>query len=226
MAKVKYGEIVVDMRGKLGGHVHSRNRSGNYTRTKVTPNNPQTTFQSTVRNRLGTQSSAWSGLTAVQRSAWNSAVDDFAKTNVFGDKVRPSGKNLYASLNNNLDSVGVTAISLPPLPAAVEPMSGVAITISLAGTYSVTHAGTTGASDIQIWATPGLSQGTSNANNKFRLLQAIDGATASPEDIKTAYDLRFGAPTLGTKVFVKLVVINSTTGQAGVAVSAFGTVAA
>ena len=91
---------------------------------------------------------------------------------------------------------------------------------------SVTHAGTTGASDIQIWATPGLSQGTSNANNKFRLLQAIDGATASPEDIKTAYDLRFGAPTLGTKVFVKLVVINSTTGQAGVAVSAFGTVAA
>lgn len=226
MAKVKYGEIVVDMRGKLGGHVHSRNRSGNYTRTKVTPNNPQTSYQTTVRNRLGTQSSAWSALTAAQRQAWNNAVDDFSRTNVFGDKVRPSGKNLYASLNNNLDSVGVAAVLVPPLPEAVEPISGVSITISLAGTYAVAYTGTTAASDIQIWATTGLSQGTSNANNKFRLVEAIDGAVASPYDMKTAFDLRFGAPTLGTKVFIKLVVVNSTTGQAGVAVISSGTVAA
>jgi len=46
--KMKFGAIVVDGRGKIGGHVASKNRGGAYLRTKVTPSNPQTGYQAAV----------------------------------------------------------------------------------------------------------------------------------------------------------------------------------
>ena len=51
--KIKWGALVVDGRGKLGGHVAAQNRGGSYLRTKVTPSNPQTTFQTGVRSMGG-----------------------------------------------------------------------------------------------------------------------------------------------------------------------------
>ena len=38
--KIKFGSEVVDGRGKIGGHVYSKNKGGAYKRTKVTPSNP------------------------------------------------------------------------------------------------------------------------------------------------------------------------------------------
>jgi len=83
--KIKFGALVVDGRGKIGGHVASKNRGGAYLRTKVTPVNPQTSFQNAVRNRLTAFAQAWRGLAASQRAAWNSSVSDFSKTDIFGD---------------------------------------------------------------------------------------------------------------------------------------------
>ena len=101
--KAKFGAIVVDGRGKIGGHVASKNRSGSYFRTKVTPVNPQSARQSAVRATLSSFSASWRGLNQNRRDAWNSAVGSFTKTNVFGDTVTPTGKNLYTALNANLD---------------------------------------------------------------------------------------------------------------------------
>ena len=42
MAKIKFGMMMTDASGKLGGQVFSKNRGGSYVRTKVTPTNPQT----------------------------------------------------------------------------------------------------------------------------------------------------------------------------------------
>ena len=102
--KIKFGAIVVDGRGKIGGHVASKNRGGAYLRTKVTPTNPQTTFQSAVRNRLTAFSQGWRGLTQAQRDAWNAAVSNFSKTDVFGDIKQPTGLNLYVKLNSKFRS--------------------------------------------------------------------------------------------------------------------------
>ena len=77
MAKIKFGMMMTDARGKLGGQVFSKNRSGAYVRTKVTPVNPRTAAQPLSRSILGTLSASWSGLTEVQRRSWNAAVDDW-----------------------------------------------------------------------------------------------------------------------------------------------------
>ena len=75
--KIKFGAIVTDGRGKIGGHVASKNRSGAYMRTKVTPSNPNTASQSQARSILASASQNWRNLTDSQRKAWNNAVSDW-----------------------------------------------------------------------------------------------------------------------------------------------------
>src|SRR3546814_19213217 len=104
MAKVKFGALMTDARGKLGGHVFSKNRAGSYLRTKVTPVNPQTIYQTSVRALFGAISSQWSGLSQAVRDSFNGAVADWATTDIFGDLKNPSGKALFQRLNNQARS--------------------------------------------------------------------------------------------------------------------------
>lgn len=217
-AKVKFGMMVVDARGKLGGQVFSKNRSGSYIRTKVTPSNPNTSFQAAARALLSALSSAWRGLTAAQISAWNAAVDSFTGTNVFGDSARKTGKNLYTSLNANLDSIGVAAISEPPLPVAVGEVSITGLSMDTGPLLDYTTNAFPATETMQVWATPGLSPGVSNPGSKYRLIATHVGTgIAQALDDGAAYAARFGNPVEGQKVFVKVVGVNGTTGQKGIA---------
>lgn len=121
--KAKFGAIVVDGRGKIGGHVASKNRGGAYFRTKVSPSQPNSTYSSAVRARLSSIASSWRSLTEAQRSQWNDAVSSYKKTNIFGDVRNPSGFNLYQELNNNLVNAGEAMVTIPPTPKAVDALT-------------------------------------------------------------------------------------------------------
>lgn len=81
--KIKWGALVVDGRGKIGGQVASKNGAGAYMKNKVTPANPQTADQTSARALFGVISAGWSSLTAAQIAAWNGAVADWTSTNIF-----------------------------------------------------------------------------------------------------------------------------------------------
>lgn len=214
--KIKFGAIVTDGRGKLGGHVLAKNRSGNYMRTKVTPVNPQTTYQQAQRAALGTLSSGWSGLTGAQRAAWDGAVGDFQKTDIFGDLKSPTGKNLYTGLNRNLLNAGQSILTTPPSPASIPNLTIDAADYSLAGTsFDIDTTGTATSSFVQAWATPPLSAGTTFVKNRIRLLESIAGGVDATLDIYASYLARFGAPPVGSNVYVAIRVVNAG-GEAGV----------
>ena len=224
--KLKFGAIVTDGRGKLGGHVLAKNRSGNYMRTKVTPVNPQTTYQQAQRSALGTLSSGWSGLTDSQRNAWNAAVGDFQKTDIFGDLRSPTGKNLYTALNRNLLNSGESIINTPPSPDTIPSISIASAVYDLtAGTLTITTVGDTTSAFVQLWATPSLSAGTSFIKDKIRLLETVAGGSAITPDASTAYEARFGEPIAGANVYVGVRVINAG-GEAGVLTTFKATVSA
>ena len=224
--KIKFGAIVTDGRGKLGGHVLAKNRSGNYMRTKVTPVNPQTIYQQAQRSALGTLSSGWSGLTASQRNAWNGAVDDFQKTDIFGDLKTPTGKNLYTGLNRNLLNAGQSLISTPPSPSAIPNLVVTSSEYGItAGTFDIDTAGDATGSFVQVWATPPLSAGTSFVKNRLRLLETVAGGADATIDALASYNARFGAPPAGANVYIALRVINDG-GEAGVRSSFKSTVTA
>lgn len=218
--KMKFGAIVVDGRGKIGGHVASKNRAGAYLRTKVTPVNKQTTYQLEVRNRFTTRSQAWRGLTQEQRDAWNAAVNDYAKTDIFGDLRNPSGFSLYQRLNNNLLIIGESAISVPPLPAAVGEVVCDTLTAkdgTVAESLSLTLEGAVPAgTNVKVFATAPQSAGKSFVKSEYRLIGILAPAATSPADLLSDYQAKFGSTGVaGQKIFVKLQAVNSTTGQTG-----------
>lgn len=214
MAKIKFGMMMTDASGKLGGHVFSKNRGGSYIRTKVTPSNPQSSAQMTVRGIFASISSGWSSLTESARNSYRNFVADYAKTDIFGDLRNPSGKSLYQRLNQNL------AISNQPLlaqcvaPSEVPFANMVSAICSIAGTtFDVETSGDTTGSKVVVWATPSLSQGKKFVKNSLRQISVVDGDTALETNVFADYVAKFGTPIAGANVYIGVRVINAN-GQA------------
>lgn len=215
--KIQFSGLgVTDGRGKIGGHVASKNRSGPYARVKVTPVNPQTAYQQAARNLLTSYSQGWRALTQAQRDAWDAAVGDFAKSDIFGNQRNPTGKNLYTALNANLSNIGQSPITDPPLPSGAGQVFAGPLVITNGGAKSIAHVLDTAGHTVQVWATQGVSPGKKFVKNDYRLITTFVGGAASPAVITTAYNNRFGQPAVGTRVSVMLVSVNDTTGEVSV----------
>lgn len=220
--KLKFGAIVTDGRGKIGGHVMSKNRGGAYMRTKVTPSNPRTAAQTTVRSHLTTLSQGWRGLSASALAAWNAAVGSFTHTNIFGDIHSPSGLNLYVKLNANLLEVGTAALALPPLPAAVvAPITVGAAAAAGANTFTVSFT-VSPVPAATVWivrATKQVSAGKSAIKNLYRDVKYLAAAVATGVSIDTEYVAKFGELVAGQKIGVEITAVNLVTGQKSIALS-------
>lgn len=216
MAKVKYGEMIADIRGKINGTVHSKNRSGAYMRNKTSPVNPQSASQSGVRNSFATFAQGWRSLTAAQRAAWTSAVDAFQKTNVFGDNFKLTGANLYMSLNRVIATIAGTAITSPPIPAAVTGVTSQSADCDVSdATIELTYApAIPAAQTLAVYATAPQSAGVNFVKNKYRYIGKLVTANTSPYDITSLYEAKFGTgwKTAGQKVFFKTVPIITLSG--------------
>lgn len=214
--KIKYSALVSDMRGKLNGSVASKNRYGSYLRNKITPVNPQTASQVAQRTVLAKFAAKWRTLTNPQRLAWNSAVNSWTRTNIFGDVVTPSGNILYNRLNMSLTTIGQPEITIPPMPQGADPLDSISVTadettqeIEVTVAPQTIPAGHT----LVIEATEQTSPGVYNANNKFRIVAINPVLVAGVVDIHTDYTAKFGSITAGLKIFVRAVVYNNTTGE-------------
>jgi len=220
MAKVLFTAIVADMRNKLNGTVFSKNRYGAYTRTKVTPVNPQSVAQTTVRARFAARAAAWRGLTDGQRFSWISGAAGFPITDIFGNSKILSGQALYGKLNLNLAQAGQVAITTLPVAVAVPSLVSIAVesdlsdnNIEIASPTAVIPAGFTGI----VFATPLYGPGISFVKNKYRFITTIAAAGAlNGADIRVQWGLINGPLVVGQKVSVKVFLVSNTTGQAGV----------
>jgi len=221
--KAKFGAVIVGGSGKLGGHVVTKNRAGYALRTKVTPSNPKTSYQANVRSRLTGISQSWAGLTEEERIQWNAAAVNFAKTNIFGDKVNPSGFNLFQRLNNNLLTIGEPAITAPPAPSAVAAMEVLSATaVNATGIVTITF-GPAIPTDMsfKVFATDAQNAGKSFVKNRFRLIGILTSADVSPFVATAMYTDKFGAVgAIGKKIYINLVGVNQLTGQEGIAAQA------
>lgn len=220
--KTKFGAIIVDGRGKLGGHVASKNRHGSYLRTKVSPAQPSSTYSANVRSRLSSISQSWRGLLESARTLWNNAVADFKSTDIFGDIKNPSGFNLYQMLNNNLVNTGTAMITTPPQPVAVgtfDTLSHVDDNSSNSVIVSFTVGGVAAipaGHKALLFATEAISGGKNFVKSELRQIAVLAPADTSPYTASTVYNAKFGAVgSVGKKIVIGMKLINTTTGQAG-----------
>lgn len=214
MAKIKFGAMMVDASGKLGGQVFSKNRGGAYIRTKATPLNPQTTAQMSVRGIFASISSGWSGLTEASRQSFNNLVSSYARTDIFGDLRNPSGKNLFQRLNQNLVISGQAQITVCGQPQEVPFANLAEVTLNDAlSEINVTYTGNTSGSKVVVWATPPLSAGTSFVKNKLRQITVFNGESGDTINVAADYIAKFGAFEDGSNIYFGVRVINAN-GQA------------
>lgn len=203
--KLKFGAIVTDGRGKIGGHVASKNRAGAYLRTKVTPSNPNTVAQLQARSILASLSQGWSQLTDSQRQGWNDAVKEWGTTDIFGDIKNPSGINLFVKLNSNLLNVGLASLSNVPAKSEVPAVividasyridkDNVSITFNnaLANGYTAL-----------VRATPKLSAGVSFVKSQFRVI-GYENVVGDNLGIVGGYGAKFGTPSVGENIYVSV----------------------
>jgi hypothetical protein len=212
--KIKFGSFIVAGSGKIGGHVASKNRGGAYLRTKVTPNNPQSVAQMSVRGIFASISALWSSLTQVQRDSWDGFVSAYSSTDIFGDIRNPSGKNLHQKLNQNLLNTGQSAINTCISPSEVPFVNMVSADgdVSSNAFEVVTEGDTTGCK-LLVFATPSLSQGTKFVKNKMRVLGYYNGGSALTVDIVANYVDKYGVLVAGSNIYIGIKVINAN-GQA------------
>lgn len=230
MAKVLFTAIVADMRNKLNGTVFSKNRYGAYTRTKVTPVNPQSTAQQLVRGRFGARSAAWRGLTETQRQSWIDGAAGFPVFDIFGNAKVLSGQALYNKFNLNLAQAGQAAITTCPAAVAIPSLVSMALSADVSdGAFEITAglAAVPAGYTAIIFATPCYGAGISFVKNKYRSVVALPAATSlAGADLIAEWSALFGVLVATQKVSVYAFLVSNTTGQAGVPFSATAIVSA
>lgn len=219
MALIKLTAIVDNISGKLNGTVFAKNKGGHYMRSKSKPTNPRTAQQMAVRGAFGAISSAWRSLPEAARNAWNEMASDFPYINKLGDSKILSGFALHQKLNRNVGLVGGDTLQYPPAPQGVASLS------AITPNFKVELLQVTGAAvselgqknKVVIYATPAISPGVSNFQNRLRQIQIADvDDLGTGIDFTTAYSNLFGAPVAGQKIGVAVRAINENTGEASV----------
>jgi len=220
MAKVLFGDGIVGLSGSTGASVYARNRYGYYRRNKVIPINPDTAAQQAVKSILSAFAQQWRTLTQSERDEWEGAVDNFIGTGAFGNSNRYSGNVLFTRLNSVLAAVGLSPITTPPLPSSVPSAAvGTIVIDTTAPTYTAAVADPGASFTLQVFATPPVSPGKSYVKNLYKQIDAVTGGGGASVDFEAAYNAVYGVPPVGTKVFVKIVVVENASGLRSIATS-------
>jgi hypothetical protein len=191
--------------GSQAGTTASRNRYGQYERTRAIPVNPATNAQRLVRGRMGLNSSAWRGLTDAQRAGWRDLGLMMVRMDSLGQSYSLQGNQAYAAVNNTRMLCGLA--SLADAPAIDSPLTIATMTLTLtnaAFSAAFTPTPTPANTYLIFYASPQRSSGR-NFEKDLRFIQATAAAAASPTNLLSAYTAKFGAPVTGNKIFVAAV---------------------
>lgn len=175
--------ILGSLRGSIGDNTFSHNRGGDYVRRRVSPTNPNSTRQQTMRTFLGTLAALWSStLTPAQREQWNTWAGQQAKEGPLGNSINWTGINGYVALNTHLLDSGDARIDAPPVVVAPTGLLTLSIDVSAITTADVTFTGTPLAANHKAVMFMSLPQsGTAEPNFKqCRIVGYSAAAQASP----------------------------------------------
>lgn len=190
----------VPQSGSVAGVTSSRNRFGQYRRTRAIPVNPSSDRQGLIRGYLGDLSQAWRDLTDAQRAGWETLALSMVRTDALGQSYALDGQQAYISVNMaNLNAGNATVSAAPGM---IAPTGLISATItSTGGTLSAAYTATPLSAGCRLfsYASPQRSPGRSFESD-LRLIAVSAAAAASPANLLSAYTARFGAPVVGQKI--------------------------
>lgn len=215
MAIMTPGPLAAALSGSVGGTVFSRNRGGAYVRNRSIPVDPNTSFQIAVRAALAAQSQNWADRSDAERNAWESWALQNPVTNALGNAIRLSGHQAYVQINSRLDLVDVSTIDVPPIENAPTGLDSLIVDGDIGvGDVDIVFTATPLAANVAIWLQAAVvnSPGITYVRNLIRFLGISTLAQASPMDIQTEVEDRFGTLIVGQTLHVRAGTFDTTTG--------------
>jgi hypothetical protein len=197
-------KILTDPRsGSYQGLTASRNRNGQYVRTRAIPVQPRTSFQSLVRSRMSSASANYRTLTPYQIGAWTSLGLLMVRRDSLGQSGNLTGAQANTSINLTLQAYDQPTTDDPPLLTTPVACSSITLTVdSVTPTLTVATADEPLTGFVGIYAAPPQTGGRTFIQG-FRLLRTF-AVGGSPYDILTPWNERFGTLIAGQKVAIQV----------------------
>ncbi len=116
MAIVKFGILISEARGAVGGVVFTANQAGPYVKLGAMPVNPRSPLQAAQRAAIATAAQAWQDLDAADRALWitYAALPAQDLSNPLGETYSISGFLWYVRIRSNLVLAGQAPRDQPP----------------------------------------------------------------------------------------------------------------
>lgn len=200
MAKFLAGVGFGQASGSVAGSTYSHNKFGPYIRNRAMPVNPNTSFQAAVRSRFGNLSQSWRGLTASQRTQWNTQAVNISLVDSLGQAYTPTGAQYYVGVNANRIALGSAISTSPPAIDTQQVITSLSVTaVGATGVITATFAPAIAASThYELLATAPMSAGkTFIRQSQFKTLAYLASTDTSPYVATTVYGVRFGAIVTG-----------------------------
>jgi len=209
MAIIKFGITIVGARGEVGGGVFSANASGPYLKSWQYPVVKRTADELHQRARLAELPTAWRGLTAAIRTAWNTlaASAPYARTNSLGETYNLTGYQMFCSWarikQTAQDSIflGTPTATIPTPPpdvaADADESAGTMRVLVTAGVYTGNIYG-------YIQAQPIRSSVLAAFPNRWIFMRLWQGTPPATPSIFTQYTAAFGPLQTGQAFAVRI----------------------
>lgn len=221
MAKIKFGSVITDSRGHIGGITYKWGRFGNVAQRLVTPTLHRTARSSSSRARFASLSRRWwSVLTPTERTDWRSLAAANPRPNTWGDDFPLSGLALFIGINSTLDQAGFTMIDTAPSDQTVTALSTMTFAATAPNSLVVTFTPSPLPTDhlLYISARPNFSPGISNSARLSSFLVASAIEITSTLNIGTQFAARFGPIIATRQQYIEARLLNTVNGAVSAAI--------
>lgn len=220
MVQVKYGALVTELKGKIGGLVFKGGYSAPSIQAIGKPRQIATGYNQLPKAILANMAARWKLITSAQRSGWNALALTWPFINCFGATYYGSGFQVFQSVNLNLNSVG---LAMHPDAADLEPL---ATFTSVIGTWSnivdnsfvgFTELNSGGDNRFFMQSCLSFSPGQYHAPAKLHLLNYFGNTYPYPQwPWESTWNVRFEPNAhlmLNRKIMIRIKAVNINSGQ-------------
>jgi hypothetical protein len=207
MAKVKYGAIVTELKGKMGGQVFQGGNVGYVMRNKGYTPGINSAQRQAANKSLVTSTQGWRSLTDAQRAAWVTGSVNWPFKDKFGNIYYGSGFQFYTAYTTNQRAITGTSDLVPNVPTSSTNPGILTGTYSLSGNLRLSwDNATVMTTALSFFGSAPYGAGKNGKNLNMKFLYNLVSAGDTHIDLNFSYPAQFGFPPVGSYITFRVIV--------------------
>jgi len=222
MASVKFGALVVGLKGKIGGTVFQSGPSGYVAKNidaiadsaKLTKADAGRIFKPT--KIIAIVSGLWRNLDQANRDAWNAQAVNWPAQNRFGETYTPSGYQVFMTLNTQTYGFTGIVIETPPIPESSPPLVDATFDVPDSAIMNMSITGVVPPGyQLRVEASQPMGASKNAKVSLFKIIAQIPAGVIYPQDLADGYKEVYGLWPQFCTIWFRIALINMSTGQKG-----------